>query len=123
LASKEILEKFYNISAAYSYYSGCSTGGRQGWNEVQKFPEDFDGVLVGAPANWMTHLPGWDVRVALEQFLTSKASYIPAAMWSVIHQAVVRQCDGLDGVIDGLVSDPSRCVQISYSSPTNWNEN
>lgn len=109
VAAKEIIPSFYGHDPAYSYYSGCSTGGRQGWNEVQRYPLDFDGVLVGAPANWMTHLPAWDIRVALEQFPNSKPSFIPAAMWTEIQAAVVKQCDALDGVIDGLVSDPSRC--------------
>ena len=108
-AAKKIIPHFYGIDPAYSYYSGCSTGGRQGWNEVQRYPHDFDGVLVGAPANWMTHLPGWDIRVALEQFPNTKPSFIPAAMWTLIQAAVVKQCDALDGVVDGLVSDPSRC--------------
>jgi feruloyl esterase len=62
----------------------------------------------------MTHLPAWDIRVALEQFPSSKASYIPSAMWSVIHEAVVKQCDALDGVMDGLVSDPSRYIYVSF---------
>ncbi|KUJ12218.1 tannase and feruloyl esterase [Mollisia scopiformis] len=109
IAAKEVVETVYNLNASYSYYSGCSTGGHQGWNEVQRYPEDFDGVLVGAPAIWMTHLPGWDIRVALEQFPNAKPSYIPSTMWAVIHEAVVSQCDALDGVVDGLVSDPSRC--------------
>lgn len=109
LASKEIIQAFYALPPAFSYYTGCSTGGRQGWSEVQRYPSDFDGILVGAPANWMTHLPAWDIRVALEQFPSSKPSYINSTLWSVVHKAVVAQCDVLDGVVDGLVSDPSRC--------------
>lgn len=58
----------------------------------------------------MTHLPGWDIRVALEQFPISKSSVIPIAMWAIIHDAVLVQCDGLDGVVDGILSDPTRYV-------------
>jgi feruloyl esterase len=108
-ATKEVIEAYYNLNASYSYYAGCSTGGRQGWNEMQQYPEDFDGLLLRAPANWMTHLVGWDIRVALEQFPNNKSSYIPSTMWKVVHEAVLAQCDALDGVIDGLVSDPSKC--------------
>lgn len=61
----------------------------------------------------MTHLPAWDIRVALEQFPNSKPSYIPSAMWSVVHAEVLRQCDALDGVADGLISDPSRYVCLT----------
>jgi feruloyl esterase len=53
---KQITEAYYNCQIQYSYYSGCSTGGRQGLKEVQMFPEDFDGVLAGAPAWWTSHL-------------------------------------------------------------------
>jgi len=111
IGAKLLLPHFYNGSKpSFSYYSGCSTGGRQGWSEVQRYPDDFNGVLVGAPANWMTRLPAWDIRVALEQFPNSKASFIPETMWAVIHDAVLAQCDDLDGVLDGLVSDPTRYV-------------
>jgi feruloyl esterase len=109
LAAKQILPHIYGLPAAYSYYSGCSTGGRQGWSEVQRYPTDFDGVLVGAPANWMTHLPAWDIRVALQQFPNTSVSYNPENMWATIHAAVINQCDTLDGVVDGIVSDPTRC--------------
>lgn len=57
----------------------------------------------------MTHLPAWDIRVALEQFPNNASSYIPSTMWSIIHYAVLAQCDGLDGIIDGIISDPPRC--------------
>jgi len=60
----------------------------------------------------MTHLPAWDIRVALGQFPSTKSSYIPSTMWSVIHEAVVKQCDTLDGVSDGIISDPSRYVVV-----------
>jgi feruloyl esterase len=53
---KKFTESYYNSAIQYSYYAGCSTGGRQGLKEIQMFPEDFDGVLVGAPAWWVIHL-------------------------------------------------------------------
>lgn len=106
--SKLLIPHYYSSSASFSYYAGCSSGGRQGWSEAQRYPTDFNGVLVGAPANWQTRLPAWDIRVALEQFPNSKESFIPESMWEVIHEAVVGMCDGLDGVVDGLVSDPTR---------------
>lgn len=56
----------------------------------------------------MTHLPAWDIRVAVQQFPNTSESFIPTEMWTVIHEAVVNQCDSLDGLVDGLVSDPSR---------------
>lgn len=112
-ASKKLLPKYYNLTldqTFFSYYAGCSTGGRQGWNEVQRYPQDFDGVLVGAPANYMTHLSAWDVRVALEQFPNNKSSHIPSTMWTVIHDAVLSQCDAIDGLKDGILMDPTKCL-------------
>jgi len=67
---------------------------------------------VGAPANWVTHLPAWDIRVALEQFPNSKPSFIPTPLWTGIQEVVVKQCDALDRVVDGLASDPSRYEQF-----------
>lgn len=56
---KKLTEAFYKKSISYSYYSGCSTGGRQGLKSLEMFPEDFNGVLAGAPAWWTTHLQQW----------------------------------------------------------------
>ena len=114
VTSKALLPHFYETSSTnpsvFSYFAGCSTGGRQGWSEVQRYPQDFDGVPVGAPANWMTHLPAWDIRVALEQFPNDRSSYIPVSMWTVIHDAVLAQCDALDGLKDGIIMDPTKCA-------------
>ena len=54
--SKQIVEGYYVDDIQYSYYSGCSTGGRQGLKEIELYPESFDGVLAGAPAWWTNHL-------------------------------------------------------------------
>jgi len=62
LMGKQITEAYYNGVIQYSYYSGCSTGGRQGLKEIQMFPEDFDGVLAGAPAWWVSHLQPWSLE-------------------------------------------------------------
>jgi len=60
---KAITEAYYNSKIKYSYYASCSTGGRQGLKEIQRFPEDFDGVLAGAPAWWTSHLQTWSLEV------------------------------------------------------------
>jgi feruloyl esterase len=66
LVAKEIVELYYGIAAEHSYYAGCSTGGRQGLNAAQRYPEDFDGVLVASAIPWQTHTAAWQTYVALE---------------------------------------------------------
>lgn len=108
--AKEITSSFYNgTSPAFSYYSGCSTGGFQGLKEVQMFPNDFDGVMVGAPAWWHSHLQPWSIQVGLYNQPVNSSHYIPATLFPVIAAEVLRQCDGSDGVVDGIISDPRAC--------------
>ena len=108
VASKAVVKAFYGNAPRYSYWNGCSTGGRQGLSEAQRFPDDFDGIIAGAAANPRTHLGAWHLSVA-HAVLKDPASYIPPAMYPVIHKAVVDQCDALDGVKDGLISHPPAC--------------
>lgn len=73
------------------------------------FPEDFDGVLVGAPAWWTSHLQTWTVKTGLDNMPNTSSHYIPPALFPVIGTEVIRQCDGQDGVRDGIVSRPEGC--------------
>jgi len=110
VAGKEVVNSYYSQDVAKAYYIGCSTGGRQGLKEVQMFPDDFDGVVVGSPANWMSHLLPWEIHMALNVLPTSSPEFITAAMWTdVIHSEVLRQCDSLDGLTDGIINDPRFC--------------
>jgi feruloyl esterase len=102
--SKAIVQAFYGSSPKRSYWNGCSTGGRQALKEAQKFPDDFDGIVAGAPAN-RTALGLW-IAAAL---LKDPASFIPAAKYPAIHQAVLAACDARDGVKDGLIENPGLC--------------
>jgi feruloyl esterase len=104
LKAKAIVQAFYGSAPRLSYWNGCSTGGRQGLKEAQKFPDDYDGIITGAPAN-RTALSLWVAFAVLKD----PASYIPASKYPVIHQAVLDACDLRDGVKDGLIEDPSRC--------------
>ncbi len=106
--SKAIIEAFYGNPARMSYWNGCSTGGRQGLKEAQRFPEDYDGIIAGAPANPRTHLAFATLWIAHAN-LKDPASYIPPAKYPAVHQAVINACDALDGLKDGLITDPTRC--------------
>lgn len=102
--SKAVIQAFYGSAPLRSYWNGCSTGGRQGLKEAQKFPDDYDGIIAGAPAN-RTALALWIAFAVLKD----PASFIPATKYSLIHQAVLDACDARDGVKDGLIEDPARC--------------
>ncbi|KAK4495153.1 hypothetical protein PRZ48_013480 [Zasmidium cellare] len=88
-------------------YYGMKEG--QGLNAVQRYPNDYDGVLVGSAIPSQTNTSAWQIYVALEQFPNNRSSYIPGSMWTTIDQAVLEQCDGLDGVEDGIIMDPREC--------------
>jgi feruloyl esterase len=108
VAAKAIIANFYGNSPRYSYWNGCSTGGRQGLKEAQRFPADFDGIIAGAPANYQTHLHVWSIAVA-QAVQKEPGSYIPPEKYPVIHKAALEACDALDGLKDGLIQDPTRC--------------
>ncbi len=108
LKSKAIIAAFYGRVPRFSYFTGCSTGGRQGLMEAQRYPEDFDGIIAGAPANNQTHLSAW--RIAVEaKVLQSPASVVPSAKLALLNRAVLAACDEIDGVTDGLLTDPRQC--------------
>lgn len=108
LKAKAIIETFYGTPARYSYSYGCSTGGRQGLEEAQRFPDDFDGIVADAPAINQTRLNVSYLWVA-QATLKDPASYIPASKYPMIHQAVLQACDARDGLTDGVLDDPTRC--------------
>ncbi|KAI0635862.1 feruloyl esterase-like protein [Trametes polyzona] len=107
LAGKRVVEEYYGKPANKSYYLGCSTGALK---EVQDFPEDFDGVVVGSPANWQTHLQAWSVHMNLNTQPSTSPHFITEDMWNnVLAPEVMKQCDSLDGLSDGIINDPRIC--------------
>jgi pimeloyl-ACP methyl ester carboxylesterase len=108
LKTKAIIEVFYGTPARYAYWYGCSTGGRQGLEEAQRFPGDFDGIVADAPAINQTRLNVSYLWVA-QATLKDAASYIPASKYPMIHNAVLQACDARDGQTDGVLDDPRRC--------------
>src|SRR5438552_5693217 len=102
--AKAVIQAFYGSAPRLSYWNGCSTGGRQGLKEAQKFPDDYDAVIAGAPAN-RTAISLWIAHAVLKD----PASYIPPAKYPIVHQAALAACDSNDGLTDGLIEDPTRC--------------
>jgi len=106
--SKTIMMAFYGRFPRLSYWNGCSTGGRQGLMEATRYPEDFDGVIAGAPANNQLQLGAW--RTNLDTTIRKDPrSIVPRAKMLMVNRSVMAACDELDGVKDGLLSDPMKC--------------
>ena len=108
LKAKTLITAYYGRAPRFSYWNGCSTGGRQGLKEAQKFPEDFDGIIAGAPANYETHLHAWTVQIGVDVIKNDK-NILPASTYPIINKAVLAACDAQDGVKDGLLNDPRKC--------------
>ena len=107
VAAKAIIAAYYGQPASRSYFSSCSNGGRQGLIEAQRYPDDFDGLIIGAPWNFQSHSNAgfiWDA-----QALAAPGARIPAEKLPAITAAVVAACDKNDGLADGLITDPSKC--------------
>jgi feruloyl esterase len=108
VTGKSVIKAAYRTAARSSIYNGCSTGGRQGMNAIQKFPMDFDGAIVGAPVNPMTRLHAGSLYNSIFK-AKDPANYIPPEKYPMIHKAAIDACDALDGVKDGLIENPAIC--------------
>ena len=105
--SKEIVKTFYGNAPSRSYFVGCSTGGRQGLMEAQRFPADYDGIVAGAPANYWTHLMGGTLSPAVA--LMKSDTRLAAPKLSALNKAALAACDSDDGVTDSLINNPLTC--------------
>ncbi|KAI3323798.1 feruloyl esterase B [Xylariaceae sp. AK1471] len=104
---KELSEKFYGKKPRYSYWNGCSTGGRQGMTEVQMYPKDYDGVFAGAPGiNWAKLIMGMYWPIVLQR---QSPESLGQCQLSFIGNASIEACDSLDGATDGLIGNPLEC--------------
>jgi feruloyl esterase len=107
MKSKAIIAEYYSRSARFSYWNGCSTGGRQGIEDLQRYPSDFDGVIAGAPA--INPRSAAQIMWVAQAVHKDVASFIPASKFPVIQKAVLKTCDINDGVNDGVLEDPRSC--------------
>jgi feruloyl esterase len=106
--AKSIINAFYGNGPKHSYFASCSNGGRQALMEAQRYPNDYDGLIAGAPANYFTRvLSGfaWNLQATMND----PASYIPPSKLKAIEAAALAACDGHDGVTDGVIDDPTQC--------------
>jgi feruloyl esterase len=128
----KLIKAYYGVGQKKSYYVGCSNGGREGWIFAQRFPEFFDGYVIGNPmmdmfgtngdGNWRTQVLAGVLEKDLYTTvpLTQAHPFSPTAtLYPYVNEkqvlltkAVLAQCDGKDGLVDGLVSDPEKCTFV-----------
>ncbi len=104
---KALTQAFYGVAPRYSYFNGCSTGGRQGLMEAQRYPEDYNGIVAAAPAiNWARFIPQelWGAVL-----MNAEANSVPSCKLAAATSAAITACDAMDGVKDGVIEDPQRC--------------
>ena len=112
VVSKEIIRRFYCSSSIYNYFIGCSRGGGQAMMEAQRYPNDFDGIIAGAPAfNWPA--------IGAENIQNAQAIYpdptkldepvISLANLKLLQAKILEECDALDGIEDQIIADPRDC--------------
>src|SRR6185437_1510309 len=102
--AKQVVQAFYGAAQKYAYWNGCSTGGRQGLKEAQMFPDDYDGIIAGAPAN-RTAISLWIADAVLKD----PPRYITPAKYPIVHQPAINACDSKDGLKDGRIDAPRKC--------------
>ena len=115
-ASKAILRSYYGSPQTRAYFSGCSNGGRQALMEAQRFPDDFDGIVAGAPAADFTGIGAQFIKDVRAQFPDPKnlTPLLSAETMQSVSAQILDKCDALDGVKDGVMEDPRRCkVDVS----------
>jgi len=107
VVAKQLIAKYYGRAPVHAYFMSCSNGGRQGLMEASRFPEDYDGVMAGAPAAQFTEMALamlWAIQVQLPP-----GAAIRPEQASLLQSEVIKQCDALDGQADGLIADPRKC--------------
>jgi feruloyl esterase len=98
----------YGVRPRLSYFNGCSGGGRMSFMEAQRFPDDFDGIIAGAPGYNRTDVAFQTLGMAQATHV-SPESLIQPSKYRALHQAALNKCDALDGLKDDLISDPTKC--------------
>jgi feruloyl esterase len=109
---KQVVEAYYRAVPSKSYFLGCSTGGRQGVQSALMYPEDYDGIVSGAPLVNINHYLGWielKTRYLGAPHGESSPAYISSNLLALISKEILRQCDTLDGMVDGIISEPDDC--------------
>jgi feruloyl esterase len=107
VTGKALTQAMYGVAPKYSYFNGCSTGGRQGLMEAQRYPEDYNGIVAGAPAiNWPKLMMQsiWSTAV-----MNGAGNAVAGCKIQAATAAAIEACDAIDGVKDGVIENPELC--------------
>ena len=107
VAAKAAIRGLYGNAPTFSYFNGCSTGGRQAMTAAQRYPEDFNGIVAGAPALYGSKQSFGQIWIY--QATADGASALPLEARRIVHESVLAACDGLDGARDGVLENPQSC--------------
>lgn len=111
VAAKAIIAAFYGVGPRHSYFNGCSDGGREGLQEAQRFPDDFDGIIAAAPANIWAPLNGeFQPWLGSINAGAGGSPILGLDKLAALHAAALAACDGVDGLVDGQIDDPRACA-------------
>jgi feruloyl esterase len=113
IVSKAIISKYYNLPPKFSYFIGCSKGGEQALKEAQRYPDDFDGIVAGAPSIDVPALLAKCIQISKIVFPDPdnlKTGIISESQVNILHEAILKQCDSLDGIKDNILSNPPDCT-------------
>jgi feruloyl esterase len=110
VAAKDIIRKYYEPKLTRTYWNGCSSGGKQGLKEAQQFPEDYDGIIAGAPAVPWTRLSAASLWVGRATLPIGSPRYLSRDSLALLSEATVEHCDLNDKVADGVIDDPRTCT-------------
>lgn len=107
--AKELVRAYYGSREAHSFFRGCSTGGRQGLVAASRYPDDFDGIIAGAPFHQTLSVPQmiWADRA---NTAPDGTPILARAQFELLHQGALAACDADDGVQDGVIGDPQSCA-------------
>ncbi|KAH7101257.1 tannase and feruloyl esterase-domain-containing protein [Auriculariales sp. MPI-PUGE-AT-0066] len=109
VVSKQIIKAYYGTRPSYSYFGGCSMGGRQGFQAAEvTLPEDFDGIIACAPGLNPANLFGWHAFIS-KPFMATEPGAMSTEDWTLVRNETMKQCDHLDGAVDGTISYPEDC--------------
>jgi hypothetical protein len=113
VVAKAVTTSFYGTPPDFSYFTGCSNGGRQGYALAQKYPNDFNGIMANAPG---LYWPDIFLHLNWAHFLMNPLHFYPSACeYSAFRNARIKACDAMDGVTDGIISAPFHCSFDPYS--------
>jgi hypothetical protein len=107
VTGKALTQALYSTAPRQAYFMGCSTGGRQGLSEAQRYPDDYDGIVAGAPATNWTKLHIEQMWGNLNMMLAN--NYVPQCKFEAATAAAIAACDKIDGVEDGVIENPMQC--------------